>query len=175
MTIIVLNRIKSPPDALSYQWRGTVVRTSCWVAWPASNCSPFIMRGPWDLRVMTHGDSFSHVGNFFSPEVCSALGRVLADPAWCHLYDSLILSRLSINYHYIWQGVINRPKCYVCAFFCLVALNPKTKIEKFPNQYFVCFAGQWWLQWTVKHQDGARWDGSTRFNEGRTGFFSSLF
>ena len=112
---------------------------------------------------------------FFSPEVCSALGRVLADPAWCHLYDSLILSRLSINYHYIWQGVINRPKCYVCAFFLLSCSQPKTKIEKFPNQYFVCFAGQWWLQWTVKHQDGARWDGSTRFNEGRTGFFSSLF
>ena len=74
----------------------------------------------------------------FSPEVCSALGRVLADPAWCHLYDSLILSRLSINYHYIWQGVINRPKCYVCAFFCLVALNPKLKLKSFlTNTLFV--------------------------------------
>ena len=60
----------------------------------------------------------------------------------------------------------------MCVLFFAYLLSTQTKIEKFPNQYFVCFAGQWWLQWTVKHQDGARWDGSTRFNEGRTGFFS---
>jgi hypothetical protein len=108
------------------------------------------------------------------------------------LWFSNSLKVARINYNYTWQGVITgayrdddddddsafqQKKCrrlviiteYLHYGWHLVVV---TTWDSFNNDFFCLFSGWWWwLQRTVKHQNGARWDGFPRQYEGRTSIF----